>query len=77
MAEKLVFRYDKIGDIMYVEKCRPYAEQDSDEIGDEVVARLNPETGEVEGLEILAWSKRMEAGETVDLPIASELRLAV
>jgi uncharacterized protein YuzE len=75
--EKLVFRYDRIGDIMYVEKCPPYAEQDSDEIGDEIVARFNPKTGEVEGLEILAWSKRMDAGETVDLPISSELRLAV
>ncbi len=77
MAQKLAFRYDKIGDIMYVERCPPYAEQESDEIGDEIVARFNPGTGEVEGLEILFWSKRIEAGETVDIPIAGELRLAV
>ena len=77
MGQNLAFRYDKIGDIMYVEKCPPYAEQDSDEIGDEIVARFNPKTGEVESLEILFWSKRMEAGETVNLPVAGELRLAV
>ena len=77
MGEKLAFRYDKVGDIMYVEKCPPYAEQDSNEIGDEIVARFNPKTGEVEALEILFWSKRMEAGETVNLPIKGELRLAV
>lgn len=77
MGEKLAFRYDRVGDIMYVEKCPPYAEQESDEIGDEIVARLNPDTGEVESLEILSWSKRIEAGETVNLPISGELRLAV
>ena len=77
MGQHLAFRYDKVGDIMYVEKCPPYAEQDSDEIGDEIVARFNPKTGEVESLEILFWSKRMEAGETVNLPVAGELRLAV
>ncbi len=77
MGEKLAFRYDKVGDIMYVEKCQPYAEQNSDEIGDEIVARFNPETGDVEGLEILSWSKRIEAGETVNLPISGKLRLAV
>jgi len=77
MEEKLTFRYDKIGDIMYVDRCPPYAEQDSDEIGDEIVARFNPKTGEVESFEILFWSRRLEAGEDVSLPIEAHLRLAV
>ena len=77
MGEKLTFRYDKVGDIMYVERCSPYAEQESDEIGDEIVARFNPQTGEVESLEILSWSRRLEAGENVSLPIEAHLRLAV
>ncbi len=53
MAEKLVFEYDKVGDILYVTTVPPYAEQESEELQDEVVARLNPSTGAVEGLEIL------------------------
>jgi hypothetical protein len=77
MGEKLTFRYDKVGDIMYVERCLPYPEQESDEIDDEIVARFNPETGEVESLEILSWSRRLEAGEDVSLPIEAHLRLAV
>ena len=77
MGEKLTFRYDKIGDIMYVDKCKPYAGQDSDEIGDEIVARFNPETGEVENLEILFWSKRLERGEDVVLPLEAHLRRAI
>jgi hypothetical protein len=76
MDGKLAFRYDKVGDIMYVEKCRPYAEQDSDEIGDEMVARFNPKTREIESIEILSWSKRINGGEVVNLPIVGELRLA-
>jgi hypothetical protein len=77
MGEKLTFRYDRVGDIMYVERCPPYADQESDEIGDEIVARFNPQTGEVESLEILFWSRRLDAGEDVSLPIEAHLRLAV
>lgn len=53
MAEKLIFQYDKVGDILYINKCAPYAEQESEGIGDEMIARLNPVSGEVENLEIL------------------------
>ena len=77
MGERLTFRYDRVGDIMYVERCPPYADQESDEIGDEIVARFNPQSGEVESLEILFWSRRLEAGEDVSLPIEAHLRLAV
>ena len=30
----------------------PYGAQESEELGDEVIARLNPQTGEVENLEV-------------------------
>ncbi|WOD39076.1 DUF2283 domain-containing protein [Nodosilinea sp. E11] len=59
MAEKLVFKYDQTGDILYINTCAPYAEQESEEIGDEMIARLNPVSGEVENLEILFFSKRL------------------
>ena len=56
MAEKLTFQYDRDADILYINKQEPYAEQESEELGDEVVARLNPSTGEVEGVEVLFFS---------------------
>ncbi len=76
-AEKLVFRYDKVGDILYINKCAPYAEQESEEIGDEMIARLNPVSGEVENLEILFFSKRLlNADFLLELPVIANLRLA-
>lgn len=77
MAEKLVFQYDQVGDILYINKCAPYAEQESEEIGDEMVARLNPVSGEVENLEILFFSKRLlNADSLLELPVIANLRLA-
>ena len=77
MAEKLTIEYDRIGDILYITKVAPYRNQGTVEIEDEILARTNPDTGDVEGLEILFWSKRLEAGEHIDLPIKGTLRLAV
>ena len=48
MGAKLRFEYDREGDILYIDKCDPYPEQESEELGDDVVARLNPKTGDVE-----------------------------
>ncbi|MCP4591686.1 MAG: DUF2283 domain-containing protein [bacterium] len=76
MAEKLTFNYDREGDILHIDKCSPYAEQESEELGDEVVARLNPGTGAVENLEILFFSTRLLRGDLFELPIMADLRLA-
>ncbi|WP_017297036.1 DUF2283 domain-containing protein [Nodosilinea nodulosa] len=76
MAEKLTFRYDKIGDILYIGNCKPYPEQESEEIGDEIVARLNPDSGEIENLEILFFSQRFLNTDLLELPIIANLRLA-
>jgi uncharacterized protein YuzE len=76
MASNLTFRYDKVGDILYVDTCPPYAEQESEEVGDEIIARLNPTSGEVENLEILFFSKRMTESSRFELPIAAAMRLA-
>ena len=53
MEAKLTFKYDRQRDILYINKMPPYAEQDSEELGYEVIARLNPKTGEIENLEVL------------------------
>ena len=42
MAAHLTFTYDREADILHIDTCPPYAEQESEELGDEVVARLNP-----------------------------------
>jgi uncharacterized protein YuzE len=74
MDSKLTFRYDRVGDILYVETRPPYPEQDSEELGDEVVARLSPTTGDIEGLEVLFFSTRLLRGEQFDVPLHAILR---
>jgi uncharacterized protein YuzE len=71
-AGSLVFQYDKIGDILYIETCPPYPEQDSVELGDDVIARLNPKTRAVESLEILFYSTRLQVSNNFVLPIHAE-----
>ena len=72
MASRLSLKYDKVGDILYIENCPPYAEQDSDELGDQVIGRMNPETGHVESLEILFFSRRLRDG-VCELPVTAEM----
>ncbi len=74
MAAKLSFRYDREGDILHIDKCAPYAEQDSEELGDEVIARLNPKTGEIENLEVLFFSTRLLRTDLFELPVIADLR---
>jgi len=77
MDAKLSFKYDREADILYINKCPPYSEQESEELGDEVIARLNPETGEVENLEVLFFSTRLLRGDLFELPITADLHLNV
>ncbi|MEC4803068.1 MAG: DUF2283 domain-containing protein [Jaaginema sp. PMC 1079.18] len=75
MDKNLTFRYDKTGDILYIDICSPYPEQESEEIGDEIVVRLNPKSGEIENLEILFFSKRLEEKNSWQLPVDAALKL--
>ncbi|WP_017293399.1 DUF2283 domain-containing protein [Geminocystis herdmanii] len=75
MAENLTFKYDSMGDILYINKCQPYLEQESEEIGDDIIARLNPNTGEVENLEVLFFSHRLHKQTEWQIPIMANLRL--
>ncbi|MBI5521989.1 MAG: DUF2283 domain-containing protein [Desulfarculus sp.] len=75
MAPKLTLQYDREGDILYINKRPPYAEQESEELGDEVIARLNPETGEVENLEIIFFSTRLLRSDMLELSVSADLRL--
>jgi uncharacterized protein YuzE len=77
MGAKLTFKYDRDGDILHIDKCAPYPEQESEELGDEVIARLNPGTGEIENLEVLFFSTRLLRGDLFELPVSAELRVAI
>jgi uncharacterized protein YuzE len=77
MAAKLTFRFDREADILHIDKCPPYAEQESEELGDDVVARLNPATGEIENLEVMFFSTRLLRSDLFQLPVTAELRIAV
>ncbi len=76
MEKRLTFKYDQTADILYINKCLPYFEQESEEIGEEIIARLNPITGEIENLEILFFSTRILKNEQLELPIVADLQLA-
>ena len=76
METRLSFRYDRGGDILHIDKCPPYAAQESEELGDEVIARINPSTDEVENLEVLFFSTRLLRSELFELPVEADLRLS-
>jgi len=71
MEAKLKLTYDRVGDILYIDKVPPYPEQDSEELDEEVVVRRNPTSGEVENYEILFCVKRFMRGESLELPLRS------
>jgi uncharacterized protein YuzE len=75
MDERLTFKYDREADILYINKRAPYPEQESEEIGDDVVARINPGTGEIENLEVLFFSTRLLRSNLLELPVSAELHL--
>jgi len=76
MGAKLSFKYDRDADILHIDKGSPYPEQESGVLGDKVIARLNPDTGEAENLEVLFFSTRLLRSELFELPISAELRIA-
>jgi uncharacterized protein YuzE len=76
VATKLTFKYDRAADILYIDQTPPYAEQETEELDDDVIARLNPSTGEIENLEVLFFSTRLLRQELFELPVIANLRRA-
>jgi uncharacterized protein YuzE len=77
METKLTFKYDREADILYIDTCPPYPEQESEELEDEIIARLNPETGGIENLEVLFFSTRLSRSNMIELPVSADFRLVV
>jgi uncharacterized protein YuzE len=75
MDATMRFKYDRETDILHIDTCPPYAEQESEEVGDEMIARLNPRTGDVENLEVLFFSTRLLRTQIFELPVTGNLRL--
>ena len=76
MATKLSFKYDREADILYIDTRLPYAEQETEELGDDVIARLNPVSNEIENLEVLFFSTRLLRNDLFELPVITDLRVA-
>jgi len=76
MAQELTFQYNREADILYINTVTPYAEQESEELGDEVIARLNPRTGKIENLEVLFFTSRLLRKSSFSLPVVAELQQA-
>jgi uncharacterized protein YuzE len=75
MEKRLTFKYDRQADILYIDNTPPYPEQETEELGDDVIARLNPKTGEIESLEVLFFSTRLLRSDLLKLPVVAELRI--
>jgi uncharacterized protein YuzE len=76
MEAKLKFSYDREADILHIDKMKPYAEQETEELEDDVIARFNPKTREVENLEVLFFSTRLLREDLFELPILAHFKLA-
>jgi uncharacterized protein YuzE len=76
MAARLAFQYDREADILYITSRLPYPEQETEELGDDVIARLNPDTGDVETLEVLFFSTRLLRSDLFELPVTADLHRA-
>ena len=75
METNLTFQYDRDADILYVNTCTPYPEQESEELDDEIIARFNPDTRDIENLEVLFFSTRLLREGLFHLPISARLQL--
>ena len=72
MEARLTFKYDRQADILHIDKRPLYAEQESEELSDRIAAPLNPDTGEVENLEVLFFSTRLLRTDLFDLPVSAD-----
>jgi hypothetical protein len=63
METPLTFEYDEVGDILYINKVPPYAEQESEQLAYNIVARRNPRTAAIENLEVLFFTRWLFKGE--------------
>lgn len=72
----LSFEYDRESDILHIDKIKPYSKQETEELGDDIIVRLNPKTGEIENFEVLFFSTRLLRANLFELPVSIEFKKA-
>lgn len=73
----LQYFFDREADVLYVSRGAPRSDVESEEVGDGVIARLDPVTREIVGFTILNFLKRTEEGlPAIVLPFRADLSLA-
>ena len=78
MEAKLKFTYDREADILHIDKVKPYVGQETEELGDDVTARMNPQTNEIENVEVLFFSTRLLRGENLfEIPTFSDMKRVI
>ena len=73
METPLTFEYDEVGDILYINRVPPYAEQDTEQLAYNVLVRRNPRSGSVENLEILFFTRWLLKGDQPKISGLSDL----
>lgn len=69
MVSKLRLRYDRDADIFHITSRPSYPEQETDERGDDVIGRLNPQS-----LEVWFFSTRLQRSSLFELPLYYETK---
>ncbi len=72
MEAKLIFEYDRIDDTLFVGACQPTAEQETDEIADSVVAKINRETKVVEGMIIMYLTAQITRNAPMQIEVQAQ-----
>jgi len=76
MEKNLTFQYDRSADILYINTCPPYSDQETEELGDDIIARINPHSNMIENLEVLFFSTRLLRNNLFSLPIAAQMNFS-
>jgi uncharacterized protein YuzE len=72
MAKKMIFAYDKEGDVLDISFGRP-RRATSDEVAPDIFVRLDPKSSEVVGFMILNFSQRFKHQKETTIPVAGHL----
>lgn len=77
MRDKLNYFFDREADVLYFSKGKPSIHAISQEIGEDVIVRLDPTTKEVVGFTILNFLKRLrKKAKKVTVPLKAKFSLA-
>ncbi len=75
MDGKVMFFFDKEGDVLDISVGKPKKAR-SEEIGEDIIVRIDPKTDEIVGFTILNFEKRFEKlkkGEKIALPLKMKI----